>query len=315
MFESLDFGPYLDVAARSALGVGAVQREENQDNCVLIDAAGGAACLVGGAPQLGHVPGWPTGHVRLAVLDGMGGHGHGREAAEALAAGLLALPACHDIDSLSSHLDSLHHALQRQFAPLAGPRPGTTLTLLELPPGADPLLWHAGDSRLYEVGESSLRPLTVDHVPATMLALAGLLGEDEWWRLVHGAHAPHIAQAFILGNTFTDPSRLDDALYPLTPEILPSWLRALPDRRAIALRADACYLLASDGFWSCLDPAEFTARWPRLFAGRDAAACVDALFAEIALRPPVGLQPDNLTAIVLRTRAPRRDETALPSGI
>ncbi|WP_229508015.1 hypothetical protein [Massilia sp. Dwa41.01b] len=48
MFDSLDFGPHLDVAARSALGVGELQRAENQDNCVLIDAAGNAACLVEG---------------------------------------------------------------------------------------------------------------------------------------------------------------------------------------------------------------------------------------------------------------------------
>ncbi|WP_229424989.1 PP2C family serine/threonine-protein phosphatase [Massilia sp. Se16.2.3] len=227
---------------------------------------------------------------------------------------MLGLPACSDIPTLSAHLDALHGQLQRQFAPLAGPRPGTTLTLLELPPGADALLWHAGDSRLYEIDADDLRTLTIDHVPATVLALAGLVDEDEWRRAVHGAHAPQIAQAFILGNTFVDPTRLDDALFALTPDILPPWLRALPDRRAVTLRPHACYLLASDGFWSCLDPAEFVARWPRLFAGAGAAACVEALFAEIALRPPVGLQPDNLTAIVLRTRGPHRDETALPSA-
>ncbi|WP_229508013.1 hypothetical protein [Massilia sp. Dwa41.01b] len=101
---------------------------------------------------------------------------------------------------------------------------------------------------------------------------------------------------------------------PSRPTSCHPWLRALPDRRAVTLRPHACYLLASDGFWSCLDPAEFVARWPRLFAGAGAAACVEALFAEIALRPPVGLQPDNLTAIVLRTRGPHRDETALPSA-
>jgi hypothetical protein len=30
-------------------------------------------------------------------------------------------------------------------------RPGTTLTLLEIPPGQPPMLYHAGDSRLYEI--------------------------------------------------------------------------------------------------------------------------------------------------------------------
>lgn len=316
MFEGLDFGARLDVAARSAVGAGPARRAENQDNCVLIDARGQAACLVDGRPRQAPVAGWPPGQVRLAVLDGMGGHGHGREAAEAAAQGLLAIPACADVETLSAHLDALHTALQRSFDALgeAGPRPGTTLTMLELPPSGAPLLWHAGDSRLVEITAGKVAPLTVDHVPATAYAMSGLLGEADWWRQVHGEHWPQIAQAFILGNTFADPLRLDDGLFALGSAELPPWLRALPDRRALSLRPDATYLLATDGFWSCADPLEFVARWPRLFAHGDAAAGVDALFREIEERPPVGLQPDNLTAIVLRTRSPRRDETALPES-
>ena len=316
MFEGLDFGTRLDVAARSSIGAGPVTRAENQDNCVLIDAAGNAAFLQDGLPRQRSVPGWPAGHVRLAVLDGMGGHGHGREAAEAAASGLLGIPACADVDTLSAHLDALHASLQRRFDALGerGPRPGTTLTLLEIPPLGAPLLWHAGDSRLVEIGAARVAPLTVDHVPATAYAMSGLLGEADWWRQVHGEHAPQIAQAFILGNSFTDPLRLGDGLFALTAENLPPWLRALPDRRALALRPDCSYLLASDGFWSCADPAEFIARWPRLFAGADAAAGLAALFGEMEARPPVGLQPDNLTAIVLRFCPVRRDETALPTS-
>jgi len=316
MFEGLDFGPHLDVAARSSIGAGPVLRAENQDNCVLIDTRGRAAFLAGGAPQRVQLPGWPPGHVRLAVLDGMGGHGHGREAAEAAAAGLLDIPACTDLDSLCAHLDALHAALQRRFDALGepGPRPGTTLTLLEIAPGGQALLWHAGDSRLLEIGAGRVSPLTVDHVPATAYAMSGLLGEAAWWRQVHGEHWPQIAQAFILGNTFADPLRLDDGLFALTSENLPPWLRALPDRRALALRPDATWLLATDGFWSCTDPQEFVARWPRLLGRGDAAAGVAALFDEMEARPPVGLQPDNLTAIVLRCRPARRDETALPES-
>jgi serine/threonine protein phosphatase PrpC len=321
MFEHLDFGIRLDVAARSAIGAGLVVRAENQDNCVLVDAGGNAAFLRDGVVQAVTVPGWPAGHVRLAVLDGMGGHGHGREAAESAAAGLLAIPACRNADTLSAHLERLHGELQRFFSMNdsgiedGGPaRPGTTLTMLEIAPDGAALLWHVGDSRLYEITAGAAAPLTVDHVPATMLALAGLLDEDAWWRVVHGRHAPQIAQAFILGNTFADPAHLDDGLFALTPANLPPWLRALPDRRAVNLRAGATYLLASDGFWSCADPAEFVARWPRLFSQGDAAAGVQALFDEMAGHPPVGLQPDNLTAIALRLRggAPGRDETALP---
>ena len=312
-------GRRFDVAAASRIGAGPNQRPENQDNFLVIDGAGRASFLRDGREQSVQVAGWPLGHQRLAVMDGMGGHGHGREAAESVAAGLLAIPACGDLASLSGHLDSLHHALQGRFDALmeaeeAKARPGTTLTMLEIPPSGSPLLWHAGDSRLYEITAQAVTPLTVDHVPATVLAIAGLLGEDGWRHHVHGSHAPQIAQAFILGNTLLDPARLDDGLVALDAATLPPWLRALSDRRALSLRSDAAYLLATDGFWSCRDPAEFVARWPRLFSQGDAQACLNALFDEMEARPPVGLQPDNLTAIVLRLHGGRGDETALPQS-
>ena len=316
MFEGANGARQLEVAAQSRIGAGPAQRVENQDNFLTIDAAGRASYLAGGAMQAAQVDGWPPGHIRLAVMDGMGGHGHGREAAETVAAGLLAIPACLDLDTLTRYLEGLHFRLQKRFDDLheAGPRPGTTLTMLEMPATGNPLLWHAGDSRLYEITPRAATPLTVDHVPATVLAMAGLLDEAAWWRHVHGSHAPQIAQAFILGNTLADPARLDDGLFGLDAATLPPWLRALPDRRALHLRIDATYLLATDGFWSCSDPAEFVARWPRLFAGGDARACLDALFDEMAQHPPVGVQPDNLTAIVLRVRGTGIDETALPQS-
>ncbi len=252
------------------------------------------------------MPGWTRGHARVAVLDGMGGHGHGREAAEAVVEGLLAIPPCASPGVLARRLDALHATLQRHFADAAGsgPRPGATLTMLELRPAQPPLLYHVGDSRLYEILPERVTPLTVDHVPATASAMAGQLGEQPWWQQVHGAHSPQIAQAFILGNAFANPQRLNDPLFELTPLNLPPWLCHLPDRRPILLRPGASSLLATDGVWSCADPCAWVARWPHLLAGQPgAAAMVDALFAEIATRPPPGLRPDNLTALVLRVPA------------
>lgn len=309
------FAPCFDVAVASRVGVGPSVRSENQDNFVVIDFDGRAGHLHDQMPRITAVAGWPAGHGRLAVLDGMGGHGHGREAAEALAAGLLAMPACRSLDELTARLDVLHAALQARFAAGAGVagRPGTTLTLLELPPGAAPLLYHVGDSRLYEIDAHRAAPLTIDHVPATGAALAGRLGETEWWREVHGRHAPQIAQAFILGNAFADPARLSDGLFALTPANLPCWLAHLADRRALVLRPDAAYLLASDGFWSCAQPDAFVARWPALLAGATpAASLVERLFALLENDPPPGMQPDNLTALVLRPLPRHADETALP---
>jgi len=307
----------LDVAACSRIGAGPRLREENQDNIVLIDTTGEALFMRDQRPQRQHLDNWPQGHARIAVLDGMGGHGHGREAAEAVAAGLLAMPPCLDPDTLAQRLDALHASLQRHFAGAAGPRPGTTLTLLELPAAGAPLLYHVGDSRLYEITPARVSPLTVDHVPATTFAMAGLLGEAEWWQQVHGEHRPQVAQAFILGNAFADPARLSDPLFALSPDNLPPWLRHLPDRRALALRPGASYLLATDGLWSCSDPYGWVGQWPQLLAGRaDAATMLKALLDAYETHPAAFFYPDNVTAILLRTpdAGTAREETALPGA-
>src|SRR5438128_1152767 len=79
--------------------------------------------------------------------------------------------------------------------------------------GQAPLLYHAGDSRLYEITRARVAPLSVDHVPATAFAMGGLLGRDEWWQQVHGEHRPQLSQAFILGNAFSDTMQLNDPLF------------------------------------------------------------------------------------------------------
>lgn len=307
----------LDVAACSRLGAGPRLRAENQDNLLLIDEDGNAAWLQDQAVQRRRLGGWRPGHARLAVLDGMGGHGHGREAAEAVVAGLLALPPCATAAELARRLDALHGDLQRHFADAPGARPGTTLTLLELRAGEPPLLYHVGDSRLYEITPEGATPLTVDHVPATAYAMAGLLGEAEWWRQVHGEHSPQVAQAFLLGNAFADPSRLNDPLFELSPLNLPAWLCRLADRRPVALRAGCSYLLATDGLWSCSDPAGWVGQWSQLLAGgADAATMLHALLAAYDAHPAAFFYPDNVSAILLRVpdNGRTRDETALPGA-
>ena len=303
--DGLDFGPWLDAAAGTSVGAGPLPRRENQDNFLLIDASGHAVCLSQQAPFHCQVPGWPRGHVRAAVLDGMGGHGHGREAAEAAVQGLLAMPACLDTASLAAWLDQLHTRLQDTFArtePAQARPPGTTLTLLEVPPGEAPLLYHVGDSRLYEVADGAVTALTVDHVPATVYAMHGVISEQQWRSRVYGEHQPQISQAFILGNVIVDPQVLGATLHALDEANLPPFLSHLADRRVLQLRRDAVYLLASDGFWSCQDPASVLARWPALCAGRTAAQASEALFDDFLSHPPAGMHSDNLTLLALRVK-------------
>ncbi|MRW88786.1 protein phosphatase [Duganella sp. FT80W] len=322
--DQLHFGPHLDVAARSDASISKLQVPENQDNLLIVDATGRALLLRDQKPHTIQLPDWPQGHVRLAVLDGMGGHGHGRQAAEAVASGLLRVPACATLEQLSQHLDQLHHDLQTHFARPDDHdtfrRPGTTLTLIEIPPGQQPMLYHVGDSRLYEITTQAATPLTVDHVPATAFAMHGLLGEQEWWQQVHGEHRAQITQAYILGNAFANPQILEDGLLPLDQTKLPPFLHHLADRRMLTMRADATYLLATDGFWSCAQPQPWTERWPALLATRErhAGQALDALFADYIHNPPPQLHIDNLSAIVFRYAAPpvtgNIDETALPTA-
>ena len=296
------FSPALDVAARSSAGA-ASPPAENQDNYLLINAAGQASYLYNQQPQKSQVRDWPAGHARVAILDGMGGHGRGREAAEAVVAALLTVPACATLPDLCAHLDALHASLQRHFCNGGPPskRPGTTMTLLELRPGLPALLYHVGDSRLYEVMPNAVRPLTVDHVPATVFAMHGLLDEPAWWQQVHGEHRSQISQAFILGNALHDSAHLSDPLLPLAPHNLPAFLRHLPDRRALELDPRAIYLLATDGLWACGDPRAWLERLPALLAPHRAASdMADAVLNELRERPPPNCYPDNVTAIVLR---------------
>jgi len=318
-FDTGPGGPRLDVAVGSSIGAGPGARTENQDNYLLIDCRGQARFLRGQEQHSAQLSHWPPGHARLAVLDGMGGHGHGRQASEAVVESLLSMPPCASVGELSARLDALHAELQVYFdltGTDGGKRPGTTLTLLEIRPGTAALLYHVGDSRLYEVRGDVIAPLTIDHVPATGAAMAGLIGEAEWWRQVHGEHRPQIAQAFILGNAFANPAGLSDPLYPLSPLNLPGFLYHLPDRRALELRPGHSYLLATDGFWSCADPYAWVGSWPGLFAkGGSVADQLALLMTTMQAAPPAQLHPDNQTAILVRAMAPGgagADETALP---
>ena len=126
---------------------------------------------------------------------------------------------------------------------------------------------------------------------------------------MHGEHRSQIAQAFLLANAFADPAALGDALFPLTRERLPPFLRHLPDRRALVLRGDATYILATDGFWACAAPRPWIDSWPQLLADcSDADAMLGTLFAAMGIHPLETLHIDNLTAIIIRP-LPRRDSS------
>ena len=302
----------LDISIRSLRSPTTQGRSENQDNYLYIDSAG-LACLLWGERETHlRLRDWPAGHRRLAVLDGMGGHCHGREATENTVEGLLDVPAATELGQLSPSLEALHRRLHRQFQ-AQGWQSGCTLLLLEIPPCSPALLFHVGDSRLYAVSAHQTRCLTVDHVPATHLAMLGLVDSIQWWQQVHGQANSQISQAFVLGSTLgickPQAEAITEALFELHEGNLPLFLRGLGDRRALSLDPGWVYLLASDGLWHLTDPQAFIRRWPSLLgdATRSLDALADDLLTELTeeIRQQHTQPDDNCTFILARCPTPR----------
>ena len=306
-----DFDASLEIAVRSLRSPTGCGRSENQDNYLVIDGRGQANLLWQEQETRLHVPDWPAGHRRLAVLDGMGGHSHGREAAEKTIEGLLGLPATRDLAQMSEVLTTLHGQLHQEFQ-AAGLETGCTLILLEIPPQGPALLFHVGDSRAYAIDKQKVDCLTVDHVPATHLAMLGLLDGAQWLQRVHVQPNSQISQAFILGSTLGEstlyPEVIAAELYELHEGNLPLFLRGLGDRRYLTLEPGQVYLLASDGLWHLSEPQAFVRRWPELLAQprRPLAELLDGLLAELTetIRWQQHQPDDNCTVILVRKPGP-----------
>ena len=297
----------LEIATRSLRSPTGHGRLENQDNYLVIDGQGLARLLWRERETELCLSDWPAGHRRLAVLDGMGGHSHGREAAEKTVEGLLDLPAAVDLDLISRSLNALHRQLHRQFQ-ADGLESGCTLILLEIPPSGSAFLFHVGDSRVYAVNTQRAQCLTVDHVPATHMAMLGLMDGAQWMQRVHAQANSQISQAFVLGSTLGAPQiyaeSIAEDLFELHEGNLPLFLRGLSDRRALELKAGWVYLLASDGLWHLDNPQAFIQRWPMLLGRPEHSLdeLADALLAELAeeIRRQRSQPDDNCTVILVR---------------
>ncbi len=300
----------IEVTIRSIIAPLSGHRSENQDNYLYISEQGVAHFLHEQQAVEETVVNWQAGHVRVAVLDGVGGHDFGRLATEESIAGLLEIPPLTDINALSCALEKLHSRLNKAFAKRGG-NAGCTLTLLEIPAVGPAIMFHTGDSRLYEIKSQELECLTVDHVPATQWAMAGEINEQEWLQRVHHLSSRSISQAFVMGHIFAGdesvhagaPSRsLKTGLYELNDYNLPEFLKGNGDRRVLHL-ADSTYLLASDGLWHFEKPQDFTKAWPGLFNGQPsletAVGHLMDLHEETAQLEPDN-RGDNTTLIALR---------------
>lgn len=235
------------------------QGVKNEDSFVQIAPDGEARWLDDGQEKKYQHPSWPNGHMRLAVLDGLGGHGRGGEVSAWVAARLVAIPAFITQDAMWSTLDDLHHQARTAFA-VTGPgkrAPGTTLLVLEIPVSGPAWMYHVGDSRLWLSGNDGLALLTIDHCPSTVRALRGELNFLDWQNeVLHRYHRP-ISQAFGLGGALSGDEEFSHDLVPIDMSRLPAPLSGMPDRRSIHLASGSIVLLATDGLWCFEYPMKF----------------------------------------------------------
>lgn len=303
---SIESGGRMEIAVCTTLSPWPDGREQNQDNYLVVDVMGRARYMREEQAAAEQLAGWPNGRVRLAILDGMGGHSQGREAAESVVEGLLGV-AAHDVAERDTRLLELHDRLRERLH-VEGASPGCTLTLLDVPPSGPAALFHVGDSRLYAVDDRAARWLTIDHVPATKYVMHLHAEEADWVSAVHLNGGSLISQAFILGNLLDGEPRMHETLFPglfeLSDQNLPPYLHGLGDRRAIELQQGCTYLLATDGFWDLSVPQAFVGQWPAILnrADRSVETCLAELLDELV--QVVSADPDasgdNSTAIAFR---------------
>ena len=294
----------LTAAWFSLCALRAGERDENQDNVVIVDATGQATYLKEGAPHCVAHPDWPSGRLRVGVLDGMGGHQYGREVAESVAVRLAEMPAVGSLSDLVEQLDALHESLHEECGNSL-PSPGCTLTLLEVISGSEAWLYHVGDSRMYGFDDhGAVSVMTIDHAPATRALIREQISAERWRREVHERTGSRISQAFVLGSALSEGQGLAPRLRHLEADDLPEALREKADCRVIALQPGARYLLATDGLWAVPDPAMLVqSRWPvALRAARDAAGALSGLLDCLSRAAPEG-ESDNTTALVLQVAA------------
>ncbi|MBU0500863.1 MAG: protein phosphatase 2C domain-containing protein [Gammaproteobacteria bacterium] len=241
------FHPVPEAAARSETG----PRPENQDNYLIIRGNGEAEYLVEGRPYRKAAPRWPRSHWRLCLLDGMGGHAHGREFAVSAAEALLTEPfGPRSHGGRRKQLEALHQDLHARWH--GGPEsPGSTLVWIDIRPNGLAHLAQVGDSRAFLLREGLWQGLTYDHSPAEFRWRDGdpLEGEPV------PEHA--ITQALGYGSfgLLRDASGEKPAVYSERlrldlPDDLPPDKQEHTDIRAVQLRRGDCLLLASDGLWS-----------------------------------------------------------------
>ncbi len=255
---------YYHVYSKSIAG----KRNANDDNFLVItpgEQGGTAEWLHNDKVTRTFLPDWPENFYRLAVADGVGGLGNGKEASHAAIHGLFSSVPATTAAEMKALVEQVHQQLHTKLYCEKGKTPGTTLLLADYCSAANRLLLaNVGDSRAYLVHKDQVERLTFDHTDFEFDYRAGELSKIEFEERF-SQPANRIAQAvgngsrgLFYNNKGFRSFQHDNRIRLDLAEDLPAYLKNHADVKEFILPDDHVLMLATDGLWN----GNARAEWP-----------------------------------------------------
>lgn len=190
-------GNWVEVAAASCRG----PRRANEDNFLVILPDSSAWRVLDEHLVSALAPCWPSDRrwLRVAIMDGMGGHANGREVAEKAAEGLLAITPQNTPEGLRAVVQTLHRSLLNQMGGVG--KGGCTLIVADIDIDRRTVtLLNVGDSRAWLVRHCGRHyQVTLDHRTTEFSYRDGDLETCEY-RQSTGLRSNRLAQALGFGS-------------------------------------------------------------------------------------------------------------------